>query len=129
DAVFDPLLEAVVGRRSGAELGGVQRLPLAAGAQDIEDGVHANALRRARPAAAEAVRVRVDGEVYRNLRPQVIGDAPVVGYRTVVHDSNGGKRSAKRATSVAVCSCHSFLGVIRIGSNTTPLDPNGVHSL
>src|SRR5262249_41155089 len=88
----------------------------AAGAQDIEDGVHANALRRARPAAAEAVRVRVDGEVYRNLRPQVIGDAPVVGYRTVVHDSNGGKRSAKRATSVAAGSCHSFLGVIRIGS-------------
>src|SRR5947207_1134007 len=36
DAGRDPLLEAVVGGRAGAELGGVQRLPLAAGAQDVE---------------------------------------------------------------------------------------------
>src|SRR4051812_16433441 len=33
DAVGDPLLEAVVRGGAGAELGGVQRLPLAAGAQ------------------------------------------------------------------------------------------------
>src|SRR5262245_9882325 len=36
---LDPLLEAVVGGGAGAEVGGVQRLPLAAGAQDEEDGV------------------------------------------------------------------------------------------
>src|SRR5205085_10415397 len=38
DAGLDPLLEAVVGGRARAELGGIQRLPLAAGAQAEEDG-------------------------------------------------------------------------------------------
>src|SRR5262249_11285737 len=38
DAGLDPLLEAVVGGRSGTELGGIQGLPLAAGAQVEEDG-------------------------------------------------------------------------------------------
>src|SRR5262245_62474322 len=54
DAGLDPLLEAVMGRRSRAELGGVEGLPLAAGAQDEEDGVHANAVGGARTASAEA---------------------------------------------------------------------------
>src|SRR4051812_15049775 len=46
DAVPDPLLEAVVRRRAGAEPGGVQRLPLAAGAQDKEDGVQRSGQRQ-----------------------------------------------------------------------------------
>src|SRR5262245_54936691 len=44
DAGFDPFLEAVVGGGPGAELGGVEGLPLAAGAQDIEDGIGTNAV-------------------------------------------------------------------------------------
>src|SRR5215471_8904490 len=47
DAGLDPLLKAVVGSRTGAELGGVQRLPRDAGAEDEEDGVGANAVGRA----------------------------------------------------------------------------------
>src|SRR5215471_18592822 len=39
----DPL-PAVVGRRAGAETSGVQRLPLAAGAEHEEDGFHADAV-------------------------------------------------------------------------------------
>ena len=61
DAGPDPLLEAVVGRGARAELGGIQGLPLAAGAQDEEDGVRTDAVGRARPAAAEGVRVDVLG--------------------------------------------------------------------
>src|SRR6516164_9743477 len=40
DAILDPALEAVVGGGAGAEAGGVQRLPLAAGAEHEEDGFH-----------------------------------------------------------------------------------------
>src|SRR5262249_55430393 len=39
EAGGDPLLEAVVGGRAGADVGGVQGLPLAAGAEHVEDGV------------------------------------------------------------------------------------------
>src|SRR5262245_29494387 len=129
DAVFDPLLEAVVGRGPRAELGGIERLPLAAGAEDEEDGIQAHPIRCARPAAAEAVRVPMDGEVHGDLLPQVIGDAPVVGCRRFVHDSTGGKRSANRATSAAVGSCHSFSGVIRIGSYFDEVNGRVWHSL
>src|ERR1700757_3471765 len=51
DAVGDPLLEAIMGGGAGAELGGVQGLPLAAGAEHEEDGVHAHAVRGPGPAA------------------------------------------------------------------------------
>src|SRR5205807_1537091 len=55
DAGRDPLPEAVVGRGAGAEPGGVQGLPLTAGAEDEEDGLPARPVGGARPAAAEAV--------------------------------------------------------------------------
>src|SRR5215472_16434993 len=42
DPRSDPLLEAVVRRGPRAELGGVQRFPLAAGAEHEQDGVHAD---------------------------------------------------------------------------------------
>jgi hypothetical protein len=68
-----------VGGGTGAEAGGVQGLPLAAGAQHEEDGLHTDAVGRARPTAAEAVRVLVFGEQRGDGLPQVIGDAPLVG--------------------------------------------------
>src|SRR6516225_6203775 len=40
DAGQSPLLKAAVGRTLGADTGGRQRAPRAAGAQDEEDGVH-----------------------------------------------------------------------------------------
>src|SRR5205823_10796759 len=79
DAGPGPLLEAVVGGRAGAELGGVQGLPLAAGAQDEEDGVHTDAVGGAPSAAAEGVGVNVLGEPDLDLVPEVVGDAPGVG--------------------------------------------------
>jgi hypothetical protein len=60
DAGLDPFLKAVVGGGAGTKDGGVQGLPLAAGAQHIEDGLHAGAVVRTWPAPAEAVRVLVD---------------------------------------------------------------------
>src|SRR5262245_23439504 len=78
EAVGDPLLEAVVGRRAGADLRRVERLPLAAGAQHEEDGVGAVAVRLARPAAAEAVRVGAPADQGLHLRPQSVGDAPAL---------------------------------------------------
>jgi hypothetical protein len=69
DARLDPLLEAVMGRRAGDESRGVQRLPLAAGAQYEEDGVGALAVTSGRAAAAEAVGVDTDRDVTPHLLP------------------------------------------------------------
>ena len=85
EAGTHPLLEAVVGRGSRAEAGGVQGLPLAAGAQHKEDGLQADAVGRARTAASEAVRVFVFGEQRGDGLPQVVGDAPSIGDGTLVH--------------------------------------------
>jgi hypothetical protein len=73
-----PLLEAVMSRGAWAEPRGVQGLPLAAGAQDEEDGLHADAVGGARPAAAEAVRVFMFGQQLRDAVPEVVRDVPLV---------------------------------------------------
>ena len=85
DSGLDPLPEAVVGGGTGAEAGGVQGLPLAAGARHEEDGLHADAVGRARPTPAEAVGVFMFGEQRGDGLPQVVGDAPIVRDRTFVH--------------------------------------------
>src|SRR5262249_7610378 len=51
----DPLLEAAVGRTAGADAGGIQGVPLAAGAEHEEDGVHGLAVIDARVMAAQRV--------------------------------------------------------------------------
>ena len=86
DAGLGPLLEAVVGRGAGAVLGGVQGLPLAAGAEDEEDGLHADAVGRGRPTAAEAVGVDALGDEEGDDIPEVIGKPPGVGDGTFVHE-------------------------------------------
>jgi hypothetical protein len=78
DAGRGPLLEAVVGGGTGAKAGGVQGLPLAAGAEDEEDGLHADAIGGPRPAAAEAMGVFVFGEQQSDAFPQVVGEVPLV---------------------------------------------------
>jgi hypothetical protein len=67
-----------MGGGTGAKAGGVQGLPLATGAENEEDGLHAHAVGGARPAAAEAVRVLVFGEQQGDAFPQVVWDMPLV---------------------------------------------------
>src|SRR5262245_34980787 len=86
DARFDPLLEAVVGGGTGAELGSIQRLPVAAGAQDEEDGIGTNPVGGAGPAAAEAMGVDMRGDAEFHELPQFSGDAPVLGDVGRVHE-------------------------------------------
>jgi hypothetical protein len=78
DALLDPELEAVVGSGAGAEAGGVQGLPLAAGAEDEEDGFHADAVGGRRLTAPEGVGVDARRDEGGHRRPQVVGDAPLV---------------------------------------------------
>src|SRR6266852_6737807 len=70
DAGRDPFLEAVMGGGTGAKAGGVQGLPLTARAEHEEDGLHAHAVGRPRPAAAKAMRVFVLGEQQSDAVPQ-----------------------------------------------------------
>jgi hypothetical protein len=62
EALPDILLETVMGGGAGAELGGVQGLPLAAGSEDEKDSIHANAIGGAGLAAAKRMGVDVFGE-------------------------------------------------------------------
>jgi hypothetical protein len=85
DALADPLLKAVVGRGAGTELGGVQRFPLTAGAQDEKNGVQTDAVGSARPAAAKPMRVHMFWQEPFNFSPEVIGDAPLIRYGCIAH--------------------------------------------
>ena len=93
DALADVLLEAVVGGGAGAEDGGVQSLPGAAGAQHKEDGVQAHPVRGARLTAAEGMGVHMLGQEPFDLRPEVIRNAPGLGTFEVVHKSAPGVAS------------------------------------
>jgi hypothetical protein len=88
DTGLDPLLEAVVGGGTGAILGGIERLPLTAGAEDEEDGIGTDAISRAWPSPTEAVGIHMPRNTDFHDLPHVIGDAPVVGNRGSFHDSS-----------------------------------------
>jgi hypothetical protein len=75
-----------MGRGAGAKLRGVQGLPLAAGAEDEEDGLHADPVGLAGPAAAEAVGVGVLGQQDGDDLPEVVGQAPLFRDGSIVHD-------------------------------------------
>lgn len=85
NAGLDPFLKAVVGGGSGAELGGSQRLPLTAGAEHEEDGLHADTVGLAWPTATEAVGVFMFGQQGSDGLPEIIGDLPIVRDRLFVH--------------------------------------------
>ena len=78
DAFVHPALEAVVGGGAGAEAGGVEGLPLATGAQDKEDGFHADAVGSGGFAAAEGMGVDPWRDEHGHGFPEVVADAPLV---------------------------------------------------
>jgi hypothetical protein len=96
DPRSDPLLKAVMRRGPRAELGGVQRFPLATGAQHEQDGIHADPVGRAWPSTAEAMGIDVAGQVHLNFTPQGVRDTPVVGNRVWVHDRTENGEPAAR---------------------------------
>jgi hypothetical protein len=67
-----------MGGGTRAKTGGIQCLPLTARAEDEQDGLHAHAVGRTRPAAAEAMRVLVHGQQQRDAFPQIVWDMPLV---------------------------------------------------
>jgi hypothetical protein len=88
DARLDPFLKAVVSGGSGTELGGVQGFPLAAGAEDEEDGIGTDAVGGARPTATERMGIDVGGDGDFQDFPEVIGNAPIVGDNSGIHDQS-----------------------------------------
>jgi hypothetical protein len=85
DAGFDPFLEAVVGGGAGAELGGIEGLPLNAGTEDKEDGVGTNAVGGAGASAAVRMGVHMFGDEQLQHFPEFIGNAPLLGDVAQVH--------------------------------------------
>jgi hypothetical protein len=119
DTRRDPLLEAIVGGGTRAKASSVEGLPLAAGAEDEEDGVHAHAVGSTRPAAAEAMGVLVFGKQQGDALPQVVWDMPLVhsGHihkNGVFHGCTSSMQLPEEMS--AVYSNYSLSGVIRIGS-------------
>lgn len=86
NAGLHPLLKAIVGRGSGTKAGGVQCFPLAAGAEDEEDGFHTDAVGGTWASAAEAMGVGMFGEQGGDGLPEIIGDAPIVECLGKGHD-------------------------------------------
>lgn len=86
DASLDPLLKAIVSGGPRTELGGVQGFPLAAGAEDEEDGIGADAVGSARPAAAEGMGIDVGRNGELQKIPELIRDTPIVGDSGRIHD-------------------------------------------
>jgi hypothetical protein len=67
-----------MGGGTRAKAGGIQCLPLTARAEHEENGLHAHAVGRTRPAAAEPMRVLVYGKQQRDAFPQIVWDVPLV---------------------------------------------------
>ena len=67
-----------MGGETRAKAGGVEGLPLAAGAEDEEDGLHAHAVGSTGPAAAEAMGIFVFGNQQGDASPQFVWDVPLV---------------------------------------------------
>jgi hypothetical protein len=87
DPGFDPLLEATVSRGAGTEAGGVQRVPLTAGAQHEENGVEGATILHAGVVTAQ--RVRLAGREQRlDLGPECIRDAPKTARVLGLHPSS-----------------------------------------
>jgi len=74
-ARFHPGVKPIMRRRMRAQLSLVERVPLAAGPQDEEDGVGASAISDAWPPTPNAMGVDMDRQQRLEDRPQLIGDA------------------------------------------------------
>ena len=75
----NPFLKAQMRRGPGADARGVQHLPLATGAQHVEDAVGAGAVGNSRPAAAEPMGVHVLGDQGFQHFPEFVGDLETAG--------------------------------------------------
>jgi hypothetical protein len=75
-----------MGGGPGTELGSVQSLPLASGAENEEDGIGTDAVGGAWATAAEAVGVDMFGDADFQRVPEVVWDAPIVGNCGGIHD-------------------------------------------
>ena len=113
-AGLDPRLIAIMGCRVGTELGLIQRLPLTAGAQHIEDGVGTQALRDSGTATAESVRVDVDWQQGLQDVPQGVGHSIISG-RIVIGTSG------TRSLGIVCCYFHTPSILIIIQSDTQGL--------
>jgi hypothetical protein len=76
DASLRPLLEAAMGRTTGAEARVVQGIPLATGPQDEENGIHGPTIIDAGPMAPQGVRF-TRREQWRDALPQLVRDTPI----------------------------------------------------
>jgi len=85
DARFDPGLKPIVRGGFGTQVGLVQCLPLAAGAENVKNGIGTAAIWDPWTATTKAVGVHSDGEPRCQHRPQGIGNAKPSG-RAVVWD-------------------------------------------
>src|SRR5260221_428614 len=88
-------------RRMGTELGLVQGLPLAAGAEHVEDRVGTRAIRDTRSPPAKAMRINVNRQQRLQHGPLLIGDAKP-GRRTII-----GRSLARALQWVDVLLAHS----------------------
>src|SRR5919202_4220831 len=98
---LDPRLEAVVGGGLGTQVGLIQGFPLAARAQDIEDGVSAAAVGDARTTTPKAVAIEMDGDERLKHGPEGIGDTEGGGRRVI-------GRTHARARSWCRCCTHTI---------------------
>jgi hypothetical protein len=86
DLSFRPLLEAAMGGTTGADARLVQRIPLAAGAEHEENGIHRLAIINAGPMTPQRVRF-ARGEEGLDTFPQLVRDPPITAdfFRVVTH--------------------------------------------
>ncbi len=83
DPCFYPHLKPIVRRRMGTQLGLIQRLPLAARSQNVEDSIGTRTIRHARSSAAKAMGIDMDGQQRLKHGPELLRD-PKPGRSTVI---------------------------------------------
>ena len=107
DARLHPGLKTIMRRRMGAYFGLVEGAPLAARAQDVEDGIRTAPVRHPRASSAKAMRIEVYRQHRLEDRPHFIRNAKA-GRRAVIRRS----RSAAlvRCFFVHASSCSRLFG-------------------
>jgi hypothetical protein len=96
DAGFHPLLEAIVGSGSGTKARCIQSFPLAAGAQDKENGLHTNPVGSSRLPAAKPMSIYVLRNQQHDGVPQIVRDRPLINYTQLVHVATSVDAAAKK---------------------------------
>ena len=114
DAGFSPFLEAAVGRRALRQPQAIQRIPLHAGAEHHQNGLHTQPVRSASPVAAQWVRVLRYRQQGLHSRPQHVWQPPPIVSLHQAHasglpmDALGGDSTHRRSISSAHDSDQPF---------------------